>query len=221
MTLIIIWGLILEFPIRYFVSPDPWVHDVQHWYFDQPNRLLIELAFILLAILPFFLVQELKNLLSLKWTKDNIIYLVVGLIITVLIFGLQQWEEIKVVQNNNLSQYIPIWFTTGMAVGIGQELTFRGLIYTGFLKKHGLKWAVSVSTLCFAIGSIHSVRIYAYLMNDYITEALLLLFIFMLTGLLFIWLRIKTNNIVIPALIHGVGNAITWYTFVIVKLYNN
>lgn len=221
MTLIVIWGLMLEFPIRYLISPDPWVHNLNHWYFNQPSRLLIETGFTLLAILPFFFVKKLNSLLSLKWTRNNTSFLVIGLIVSALIFGLQQWDKISIIHSSNLGQYIPIWFATGMAIGVGQELTFRGLIYTGLLKKYGLKWAAVVSTIFFVIGSIHSVRIYIYLVNGYIVEALMLLLIFALAGGFFVWIRIKTNNIIIPALIHGIGNAITWYTFVIVKLHAN
>jgi membrane protease YdiL (CAAX protease family) len=180
---------------------------------------LIEIGFVFLAFLPFLMVKELKVLLSIKWTKKNILYLTLGVIIPVMIFTSQQWQEVVDIQGNNLFQYIPIWFATGMVVGIGQELTFRGLIFTGFYQKYGLKWAVAISTLCFVFGSIHSPRIYAYFTNGYVSEALLLLFVFILTGLFFAWLRIRTKNIMIPALAHGIGNAITWATFVIVKLY--
>lgn len=221
MTLMIIWGLILEFPIRFFISPDPWIHNIDNWYFLQPDRLLIEIGFVFLALLPFFMVKELKSLLSIKWTKKNVLYLALGIIIPVIIFTSQQWEEVGEIQSNNLLQYVPIWFATGMVIGIGQELTFRGLIFTGFNHKYGQKWAVIISTLCFVFGSIHSPRMYAYFINGYIYEALLLLFIFILTGLFFAWLRVRTKNIMIPALAHGIGNAITWFTFVIVKLYVN
>jgi len=215
----IIWGLILEFPIRYFVSPDPWIHSSSNWYFDQPSRVLLELGFVLLALIPFFLIKELKNLLTINWSKSNRIFLFFGIVGSVLLFGFQQLEEFKVIQQANLTQYIPLWLITGIAVGFGQELTFRGLIYTGFLKKYGVKWAVIISTLCFVLGSIHSVRLYTYLMNDYILETMLLTGIFTLAGLFFVWIRIQTNNIIIPSIIHGIGNAITWSTFVVVKAY--
>jgi membrane protease YdiL (CAAX protease family) len=218
-TLIIVWALILEFPIRFFTSPDPWIHNADHWYFLQPNRLLIEIGFVFLAFLPFLMVKELKPLLSISWTKKNVLFLALGIIIPVIIFTSQQWEEVGDIRSNNLLQYVPIWFATGMVIGIGQELTFRGLIFTGFNQKYGLKWAVIISTLCFVFGSIHSPRMYAYFINGYVSEALLLLFVFILTGLIFAWLRVRTKNIMIPALAHGIGNAITWVTFVVVKLY--
>ena len=221
MILIIIWGLILEFPIRFFTSPDPWIHNADHWYFLQPNRLLIEMGFVALAFLPFLMVKELKALLSIKLTKKNVLFLTLGIIIPVIIFTSQQWSEVGDIRSNNLLQYVPIWFATGMVIGIGQELTFRGLIFTGFHQKYGLKWAVIISTLCFAFGSIHSPRMYAYFINGYVSEALLLLCIFILTGLFFAWLRLRTKNIIIPVLAHGIGNAITWSTYVIVKLYVN
>lgn len=217
--LIILWGLILEFPVRYFVSPDPWIHSTSHWYFDQPSRVLIELGFVLLALIPFFCVKELKSLLIIKWTKNNLLFLTIGVLGSILLFGLQQWEDMNVIQQNSLGKHVPIWLITGLLVGFGQELTFRGLIYTGLFKKYGMKSAVVISTLLFALGSIHSVRLYTYFVNDYIFETLLLLAIFLLAGLFFVWVRIKTNNIIIPSIIHAVGNAITWSTFVVVKLY--
>jgi len=215
----IIWGLILEFPVRYFVSPDPWIHDTSNWYFDQPSRIFVELIFVLLALLPFFLIKRLKKLLTVKWTKDNRIFLFLGAIGSILVFGFQQLEEISLIREDSLAQYVPLWFVTGMAVGVGQELTFRGLIYTGLFEKFGVKWAVIISTLLFALGSIHSVRLYAYFTNDYIFETLLLLGIFILAGLFFAWVRVRTENIIIPAVVHGVGNAVTWSTFIVVKLY--
>lgn len=215
----VIWGLILEFPIRYLVSPDPWIHSSSNWYFDQPSRILVELSFALFALIPFFLVKELKNLLTIKWTNNNRLFLSLGILGSIIVFGLQQWEEINVIQQENLGQYVPLWLITGIVVGFGQELTFRGLIYTGLFKKYGMKWAVVISTLCFVLGSIHSVRLYTYFINDYIFETLLLLGIYILAGLFFVWVRIKTNNIIIPSIIHGVGNAITWATFVVIKLH--
>jgi len=218
-ALIIIWGLILEFPIRYWVSPDPWIHSSGNWYFDQPSRILIELGFVLFALIPFFLVKELKNLLPIKWTKNNRLFIALGIIGSILFFGLQQWEDINEIQQENLGQYVPLWFITGVIVGFGQELTFRGLIYTGFSKIYGMKWAIVISTLCFVLGSIHSHRLYTYFINDFVFETLLLLGIFILAGLFFVWVRIKTKNIIIPSIIHGVGNAITWATFIVLKVH--
>ena len=142
-----------------------------------------------------------------------------GIIIPLIIFTAQQWEEVLGIASNDLWRHVPIWFATGMIIGIGQELTFRGLIFTGLKQISGLKSAVIVSTLCFVFGSIHSPRLYAYFINGYVIEALLLIFIFILTGLFFVWLRLRTNNIIIPAIAHGLGNAITWATYIIIKLY--
>ena len=216
---IVLWGIILEFPVRYIISPDPWIHSSSNWYFDQPSRIFVELGFVLLALIPFFFVKELKNLLIIKWTKSNVLFLILGILGSLFVFGFQQWKEITFIQQENLGQFVPLWLLTGLVVGFGQELTFRGLIYTGLFKKYGMKSAVIISTLCFALGSIHSVRLYTYVMNDYIFETILLLAIFILAGLFFVWVRIKTNNIIIPSIIHGVGNAVTWSTFVVVKLH--
>lgn len=191
LTLIVLWGLVLEFPVRYFVSPDPWIHPADHWYFNQPARLLIEVGFVLLALLPFFLHRDLRGLLTVHWTKDNILYAGIGAAVTLLTFGLQQWDEMTAIHRGGLSAHIPVWLATGTAIGIGQELTFRGLIFTGILRTWGLRAAAVLSTLCFAFGSIHSVRMYAYLIHGHISVTLLLLAIFTASGCFFLWLRIK------------------------------
>jgi len=147
------------------------------------------------------------------------LFLSLGVTGSILIFTVQQWEEIQAIQLGNLSQYVPVWFITGLLIGIGQEITFRGLIYTGVDKKYGTKAAIIISTLCFVFGSVHSARMYTYFINGYIIETFLLLAIFALSGLFFVWLRIKTKNIIIPAVVHGIGNAITWATFVVVELH--
>ncbi len=164
------------------------------------------------------MLKELKGLLRIKWTNDHRLFLILGILGSILVFGLQQWVDIKIIEQKQLAQYAPIWFFTGMTIGFGQELAFRGLIYTALFKKHGTKWAAIISTLCFVFGLIHSARLYSYFSKGYIFEPLLLASIFLLAGLFFLWVRIKTKNIIIPAVIHGVGNAITWATFVVVKL---
>lgn len=218
-TLIIVWGLFLEFPVRYMVCPDPWLQSADHWYFAQPTRLLLEIAFAILALLPFFWQKDLKALLKVSWTKDNVLFLLLGILGSILIFTSQQWEEIVLIKNNHIGQYLPIWLATGMVIGISQELTFRGLLYTGLEKRYGTSTAVVLSTLCFVLGAIHSVRWYAYLNNGHVVVGLVLITIFALSGLFFAWIRIRTKTIIIPAIIHGIGNAITWATFVLVKLY--
>ncbi len=57
----LLWGLILEFPLHFLISSDPWIHDSSHWYFDQPSRILLELSFVLLALLPFFHAERAKR----------------------------------------------------------------------------------------------------------------------------------------------------------------
>jgi membrane protease YdiL (CAAX protease family) len=217
--LLIILGIILEFPVRFFISPDPWIHKADHWYFIQPSRLLIEMGFVFLAFLPFLLVKELKSLTFKNFNRKNVIFLFIGFFICSMIFSTQLWSQILKIRDNYLWPYVPVWFVTGFFIGIGQELTFRGLIYTPLKKMAGLKWAITISTVCFVFGSIHSPRMYVYLINGYVYEAFLLLFIFVLAGLLFVWMRIKTNNIIIPAIIHGIGNAITWAAYVVIKIY--
>lgn len=146
-----LWGLVLEFPIRYWCSPDPWVQEAGHWYFVQPARSIVEMTFVLLALLPLFWWKGSKPLLGTAWSRNEHLYLWAGVLGSVLFFGLQQGEEIGTILHQDLLRHVPLWFATGMLIGIGQELTFRGLIYTGLAQGVGMRWAVALSTLCFVL----------------------------------------------------------------------
>jgi membrane protease YdiL (CAAX protease family) len=217
-SIFIAWALLLEFPVRYFVAPDPWIHAADHWYFLQPGRLGIEIGFVVLAFLPFLHYDVLRSIVFGDFNRKNVRFLVIGVIIAFGLFSLTELAEISQIHAKGLWSAVPLWFATGLFIGFGQELTFRGLIYTGVKAKAGLKWAVILSTVFFVVGSIHAPRIYAYAINGYVTEALTLLGVFTGAGLFFAWVRTKTDNVIIPAVIHGIGNAVTWATFVVLKL---
>jgi membrane protease YdiL (CAAX protease family) len=215
----LVWGLLLELPIRYMIFPDPWLHGVDHWYFSQPLRLLLEIGFVALALVPFLWTSELRGLVSLKLDRKQALYLAGGLPIGIAVFLSTEWSELQVINASALWSHVPLWFVTGMFIGVGQELTFRGLILTGLESIRSRRIAVAGSTLLFVLGPLHGPRMYAYAMGGFVTEAVALLAVFTAVGLLFAWIRIRTGHVLVPALLHGVGNAVTWGSVFVVKLF--
>lgn len=211
-------GALLEFPVRFFASPDPWIHAVDHWYFVQPDRLYIEVGFVILALVPFLFVPQLKALTFHDFGRRKILIAIIGSVMGFLIFTMTEWSDIEEISQRKLWDGVPVWLLTGFFIGIGQELTFRGLIFTAVKGFSGARTATVLSTLCFAFGSIHSPRMYAYYTSGYVSEALTLLTLFLTVGFFFAWVRIRTGNIIIPAMMHGAGNAVTWAAFVVTKV---
>ena len=82
--------LLMELPIRLVLQPDPWLLDARHWYFNQPQRLVIELALIvvLLAVIRFCYPTLLK-------IKCNQLSLLAGsMLASALLFGLLETEQL-------------------------------------------------------------------------------------------------------------------------------
>jgi membrane protease YdiL (CAAX protease family) len=217
--MILLWGVILEIPLRSLIFPDPWLHAADHWYFSQPMRLLLEIGLVAGALAPFLFVAELRRFVSIKLDRRQALYVVVGLPICIAVFASTEWAEIQVINASALWSHVPLWFVTGVFMGVGQELTFRGLILTGLESLWSRRVAVAGSTVLFVVGPLHGPRMYAYAMAGFTSEAAALLGVFTAVGLLFAWIRIRTDHILVPALLHGFGNAVTWGAVFVVKLF--
>ncbi len=217
---LLIWGLVLEFPLRYLIFPDPWLHEADHWYFIQPTRLMIEVAFVVAAFVPFLCVDELRALTTTRLDRRQLLYLVFGVPVALGLFGVTEWSEIEAIQRGDLWSQVPVWFVTGLFIGVGQELTFRGLIFTGVKSSAGTRMAVVISTALFVVGSLHGPRMYAYATSGFTSEALVLLGVFTATGLTFTRVRTRTRHVLVPALLHGFGNAVKWGTVFVIKLHS-
>lgn len=71
-------------------------------------------------------------------------------------------------------------------------------------------WAIFISTFVFVFGPLHGPRLWVYWQQGNREEVFILIAIFTATSLFFSWLRLHLDNTLVPALIHGTGNAITW-----------
>jgi membrane protease YdiL (CAAX protease family) len=216
--MVLLWGLLLEIPIRYLIFPDPWLREPGHWYFGQPTRALIEGGFVVAALLPFLVLDGLAGLVEPRLDRRQALFLVIGIPSAVVLFAVMEWSEVQVIQGDSLWAMVPLWFATGLLMGIGQELTFRGLILTGLQATHGTRTAVVASMALFVLGPLHGPRMYAYATNGFASEALTLLVLFTVSGLFFTWVRTRTRHVMVPAMLHGFGNAVTWGTVFVVKL---
>jgi membrane protease YdiL (CAAX protease family) len=213
-------GLGLEFILRPLIFPDPWLVSGNHWYFNQPLRLLIEIAFVGLAAGSLLKLTPHKKLLSLKLNADQKAILLYGSLISLAIFGLLEFGDIRATVSNYSLGFVGLWALTGFFTGVGQELTFRGLVYTGLLDLLETRWgfspqkavwaSIGLSTVLFTIGPIHSQRLWVYFTENLYAETLFLSVSYLVFGGLFGYLRYKSDHVLVPAIIHGFGNALTW-----------
>ena len=203
--LAIVIFLIMEIPVRLLLQPDPWLLSPDHWYFKQPPRTLIEL--LLVGMLIFLNWRFYPRLLI---VDPKHIGLLIGTMIgSLMLFGALEFGQLKSSFQQPISIWM-FWLVTGFCIGIGQELLYRGLLYSAlssYLKKN---IASLLTTITFVAAPLHSVRLWNYGMQNEWTAVILLVAIFCAASVFFQWLREKTNSVVVPALAHGVGNAVTW-----------
>ena len=94
-----------------------------------------------------------------------------------------------------------------MLIGVGQELTFRGLLLTGLQAYLPRFWTWVVSIVIFVIAPLHSYRLFIYWQDGRNERALFLILVYFIAGILFTWLRLRTRSLIVPGLIHGLANA--------------
>ncbi|WP_019675054.1 CPBP family intramembrane glutamic endopeptidase [Arsukibacterium perlucidum] len=197
--------LLMELPVRLWLQPDPWLLNAQHWYFNQPLRLAIELTLVMLLVA------------AVRWTNPNILRLersqtklLLGcMLASAMLFGSLEAEQLLSSFSAGLWLWLA-WFATGFCIGIGQELLYRGLLFSSLNRFMSVTLAGVITTVAFVIAPLHSVRSWQYLQQEHFTVVAVLIAIYIGASTFFQWLRNHTGNVIAPALVHGVGNAITW-----------
>ncbi len=197
--------LLMEFPVRLWLQPDPWLLDAQHWYFEQPLRLLTELTLVMLLLIAVRLIFP--TILPLQRSQTKL--LLGGMLVSALLFGLLEAEQLLNSFSAGLWLWLA-WFFSGFCIGIGQELLYRGLLFSSLARFMSVALAGVATTIAFVLAPLHSVRLWHYLQQEHFTVVALLIGIYIGVSFLFQWLRNHTGNVTVPALVHGVGNAITW-----------
>lgn len=197
--------LLMELPVRLWLQPDPWLLDGQHWYFDQPLRLAIELTLVMFMLAVVKWVYP--NLLCLQRSQTAL--LLGCMLASAILFGLLEAEQLLNSFSAGLWLWLA-WFITGFYIGIGQELLYRGLLFSSLNRFMSVTLAGVITTVAFVIAPLHSVRLWHYLQQEHFMVVTLLIGIYIGASVFFQWLRNHTGNVIAPALVHGVGNAITW-----------
>jgi len=206
--ILLLAGLVLEIAIRWIVRPDiPLLKPGNPW-FDLPLRLVIEFGMIL-----FFIAAARSVGASLasvgfpkqKWTRwDWGALLVIGgteLLVVILLVG-ERW--IRIWNEGILSEGLS-WAGAEFLFGFNQETGFRGLIMAGLLPLVGIRWAVILNTLLFLIGPIHGPGLITWIGQNpgaglgYAAGVIV-------HGLAFSWIRLRSDNIVLCGVLHGIIN---------------
>ncbi len=198
--------LVMELPVRLIIQPDPWLLSAQHWYFDQPLRLIIEIALALILIITI----AKTNFSLLKFRKQHTILLVTGMLVSVTLFAILEFEQL-IASLDAKFPFIIMWLLSGFAIGVGQEFLYRGLLFTSLNQYLSTNVAGIVTTVAFVIAPLHSERLWEYVQQGQITVVLILIGVYVGVSTFFQWLRNHTESVTIPALVHGTGNAITWF----------
>ncbi len=196
---------VIEGPVRVFLQPDPWLLHPSHWYFEQPMRIMIEA--VIVGFLLLVLTQTYRNLLSMG--KEHLSLLVGAALGSIVLFSFLELDQLKSSLDSPVSHIIT-WGLTGVLIGVGQELVYRGLLYTSLTSLCSTKIAALITTLLFIFAPLHSVRLWDLFVQGEHNVVLLLVLIYAAAGMFFQWLRDKSQSLIVPAVAHGLGNGITW-----------
>lgn len=197
--------LLYELPIRMLLQPDPWLLSSSHWYFAQPLRLTTEV--LLLSSLLWITYRFVPWLLRLP--RRYLPHLVIGLSVSVLSFGALEWQQLTESAQAPIGLFV-MWLASGFAIGMGQELLYRGWLFTALRSRLTHARAAALTTVLFVLSPLHSVRLLEYLLDGEVAVVLILVAVFVGASVAFQWLRDVSGSALLPALVHGAGNAVTW-----------
>jgi len=97
------------------------------------------------------------------------------------------------------------WTVSEFMFGMNQETGFRGIMMTGIMKIKGWKWATAINTLFFLIGPLHGPGLFDWIQNSPGTAIGYSAGV-IVNGVAFSWIRYKTDNVLLVAILHGIIN---------------
>lgn len=197
--------LALELPCRILLQPDPWLLHPDHWYFLQPLRLGLEA--LLVAVAAVIIGWARPDLLRLDAAHRRLV--LIAMIVSALLFGLLEHDQLASSLSLPWGHWLA-WLGTGFLIGIGQELAYRGLLFSALRRWLRDGPAGRLTTAAFVLAPLHAWRLWDLASRGEFFSVGLLVAIYIAAGAFFQWLRCHTRSVVAPALVHGIGNAITW-----------
>jgi membrane protease YdiL (CAAX protease family) len=201
-------GLVLEIPLRFWVRPDmsdlvpgnPWFHP---WL-----RLAIEAgmvaAFLVLPValrVPFGAAGIPRR----RWTRwEWTALLIIGGTELIVVAALVGSRWVRLAESGAVGLAMP-WVVGEFLFGMNQETGFRGFIMTGLLRLRGAPSAYILNTLLFLFGPLHGPGIGEWLASSpgaavgYACGVVV-------HGVAYSWVRHRTDNVVLCAILHGIIN---------------
>ena len=201
-------GLALEFPVRWIVRPTMAHLRPESPWFDLPLRVGIESAMILLPLGLAALARVPLPALGVparRWTRwewGALAVIAAGELAVVLAIAGHRWPRIWAA---DLAGEGLAWASGEFLFGFNQETGFRGLIMTGLMRLVGWRQAAAWNTLLFLIGPLHGLDPLASWQQHPLATGGYALGV-VACGLCFSWLRYRTDNVVLCAILHGLIN---------------
>lgn len=154
-----------------------------------------------------FVRLRMPDLSDVLWTFGGLLLLFVGLVAVnaiITLVGIGSAAEHELVELGMqfpeiLLLLVPLSL---LVIGPGEELLFRGVIQTRLVDVYGLGGGIVATSVVFAI-----VHLPAYATGTASEIATSIVVIFTLS-LILGWIYERTDNLVVPAIVHGVYNAI-------------
>jgi membrane protease YdiL (CAAX protease family) len=217
-ALLLMAFVLLEGPVRMLIATDPWLVEGSHWYFDQPLRLGLEILFVAGAGAVLWR-AGLGGLMLHRVGRTHYLPLIFWCALITALFTIARAETWGPLIAPPVIGTTLLWFATGIFIGIGQELTFRGLLFTGLRTYLPRLWVWIISIGIFVIAPLHSYRLWVYWQDGRDERALFLAAVYLIAGVFFTWLRARTESLIVPGLIHALVNAFTFSaTFSLIAL---
>lgn len=201
-------GLVLELPIRWIVRPTMAHLRPESPWFNLPLRIGIEAAMILVPLGLALIARvplRAAGVPRRRWTRwewGALAVIATGELAVVFSLVGQRWPHIW---SAGLTDEGLAWVFGEFLFGFNQETGFRGLIMTGLLRLGGWRPAVALNTLLFFLGPLHGLdplgswQQHPAAMGGYAVGVIV-------CGLSFSWLRYRTDNVVLCAVLHGIIN---------------
>lgn len=140
-----------------------------------------------------------------RWALTEKLYFPQILGITVAVFTVTQWDELKALRTRSDLGRIGLFvFVPQMIWGLYQEFVYRGILQTELVRRCGARLGILLSNLIFTFGPLHYYHFAAA--RDHAGHLWIFAAIFAI-GLYFAMLFHRSGNMWIVGTLHGLGDS--------------
>jgi CAAX protease family protein len=174
------------------------------WWTLLQVSVLLALALLLSAGFAGVPLSELGLSSWRRWSKIEKFYFPQILAISVAIFVIAQYSELKLLWvRSDLGRITWLIFASQMIWGFYQEFMYRGILQTELVRRCGAPMGILLSNLIFTFGPLHYYHF--SLARQHAAHLWIFVGIFF-TGLYFAILVQRSGNLWIAGILHGVGD---------------